>query len=145
MIITKWFQKESMDHFDFWQKKTHRKKSQNNIGVKVLKNRPSKIYGRQPLNNLKWHGLPKQTISLQIFKGYLPQIFVDPFLNTLTHIWRVQSEMPRQVKFCLCTWEEAIGCLIVWLILSNRIILELQMKAIFFLFLTQFVYVKLPS
>ena len=34
---------------------------------KVLKNRPSKICGRQPLKHLKWYGLLTQTISLQIF------------------------------------------------------------------------------
>ena len=33
---------------------------------KPFKNGPSKIDGRQPLKNLKWYGLPKQTISLQI-------------------------------------------------------------------------------
>ena len=33
---------------------------------KVFKNRPSKICGRQPLKNIKGHGLLKQTISLQI-------------------------------------------------------------------------------
>ena len=35
--------------------------------VKVFKNGPSIICGRQPLKNLKWHGPPKQTISPQIF------------------------------------------------------------------------------
>ena len=35
--------------------------------LKVFKNGASKICGRQPLKNLKWYGLPKQTISLQIF------------------------------------------------------------------------------
>ena len=30
----------------------------------------------------------KQTISLQIFKGYFPQILHDPFLNTLSHLLR---------------------------------------------------------
>ena len=34
---------------------------------KVFKNGQSKICGRQPLKNLKWYGLPRQTISLQIF------------------------------------------------------------------------------
>ena len=48
--------------------------------VKVFKNGPSKICGRQPLKKLKWYGLPK------IFKGCLPQISLGPFLNTLTHI-----------------------------------------------------------
>ena len=35
---------------------------------KVSKNGSSKLCGRQPLKNLKWYGLPKQTISLQFFK-----------------------------------------------------------------------------
>ena len=34
---------------------------------KVFKNRPRKIYGRQPLKNLKGYGLLEQTISSQIF------------------------------------------------------------------------------
>ena len=34
---------------------------------KVFKNGPSEICGRQPLKNLKWYGLLKQTIPLQIF------------------------------------------------------------------------------
>ena len=37
------------------------------IGVKVFKNGSSKICGRQSLRYLKWYGLPKQTMSLQIF------------------------------------------------------------------------------
>ena len=36
-----------------------------NIWANVFKNGPSKICGRQRLKNLKWHGLPKQTISHQ--------------------------------------------------------------------------------
>ena len=39
----------------------------NIIWVKVFKNGPSKLFDRQPLKNLKRYGLPKQTISLQIF------------------------------------------------------------------------------
>ena len=31
--------------------------------VKVFRNEPSKIYGRQLLKNSKWYGLPKETIS----------------------------------------------------------------------------------
>ena len=31
-------------------------------------------------------GLLKQTISLQFFKGYFPQILLGPFLNTLSHM-----------------------------------------------------------
>ena len=34
----------------------------SDIWVKVFKNRPSKICGRQPLKNLKWYGLPKLVI-----------------------------------------------------------------------------------
>ena len=41
---------------------------------KVSKNGPSKIYGRQPLYPFK------------IFKGWLPQIFLGPYMNTLTQI-----------------------------------------------------------
>ena len=42
------------------------------ICVKVFKNEPSKIYGREPLKNF--------------LKSFLPQILLAPFLNTLTHI-----------------------------------------------------------
>ena len=38
-----------------------------NKWVKVFKNGPSKICGRQPLENLKWYDLYRQTISLHIF------------------------------------------------------------------------------
>ena len=41
--------------------------SQWHIWDEVFKNGPSKICGRQPLNNLIGYGLLKQTISLQIF------------------------------------------------------------------------------
>ena len=34
----------------------------------VFMNGPNKICGRQPLKHLKWYGLFKQTISLQIFQ-----------------------------------------------------------------------------
>ena len=34
----------------------------------------------------KLEGLLKQTISLQIFKGSLPQILHGPFLNTLSQM-----------------------------------------------------------
>ena len=43
------------------------------IWDKVFKNGPSKICGRQPLKSLK------------CFKGYLPQILLGLFLNTLSH------------------------------------------------------------
>ena len=38
-----------------------------NKWVKIFKNGPSKICGRQPLKNLKWYGLLRQTKSLQMF------------------------------------------------------------------------------
>ena len=55
--------------------------SRNNW-VKVFKNGPSKICGRQPLKNLKCYGLH----YLTFFKGCLPQILLSPFLNTMTQI-----------------------------------------------------------
>ena len=52
------------------------------IWVKVFKNGSGKICGRQPLKNLKWYGLPKQIIfHLKFFKGCLPQILLDPFVQ----------------------------------------------------------------
>ena len=35
--------------------------------VKVFKNRPSKICGRQPLKKLKWFNLPKQTVFRKFY------------------------------------------------------------------------------
>ena len=35
---------------------------------------------------VKWYGLPKQTIPLQIFKGCLPQNLLGPFLDNLSHV-----------------------------------------------------------
>ena len=52
-------------------------------------NGPRKICGRQLLKNLKWYGLPQQTISLhqfKFFKGCLPKILLGPSLNTLLQI-----------------------------------------------------------
>ena len=47
----------------------------------------SKICERQSLKNLKWYGLFKPDhATLKFFKGCLPQILLDPFLNTLSHI-----------------------------------------------------------
>ena len=37
------------------------------LRTQVFKNLPSKMFGRQPLKNLKWYGLLRQAISLQIF------------------------------------------------------------------------------
>ena len=52
----------------------------------IFKNGASKISGRQALTTLKWYGLLKHTISLQIFYGCLPQISFGPFLNTLSRM-----------------------------------------------------------
>ena len=42
------------------------------------------IFGRQPLKSLKGYSLFKQNISLQFFKGCLPQTLLGPLLNTLS-------------------------------------------------------------
>ena len=49
------------------EKKTsyHRENTGMVIWVKVSKNGPSKLCGKQPLKNLKWHGLPKQSNCLK--------------------------------------------------------------------------------
>ena len=58
-----------------------------NIWDKVFKNEPSKIYGRQPLKNLKGYGLLKADHTpFKFFKGCHPQILLSSFLNTLSHI-----------------------------------------------------------
>ena len=50
------------------EKELERIFNDSDIWDKVFKNGLSKVCGRQPLNNLKLYcGLPKQTISLQIF------------------------------------------------------------------------------
>ena len=51
------------------------------ILVKVFKNGPSKICGRQPLKDLKWYDL-----HIKFFKDWLLQILLGPFLNTLTYL-----------------------------------------------------------
>ena len=59
----------------------------------VFKNGASNICGRLTLKNLNGYGVLKQTKSLQtlpspfkLFKGFLPQILLARFLNTLSHI-----------------------------------------------------------
>ena len=59
--------------------------------VKVFKNGPSNICGRQPLKNLKWYGLLH---NFNIFKGCLSQILLGQFLNTLTHIIHLLLQKP---------------------------------------------------
>ena len=38
-----------------------------NKWVKVFKNGPSKMFGRESLKNLKWYDLLRKTLSFQIF------------------------------------------------------------------------------
>ena len=57
------------------------------IWHKVFKRGPSKICGRQPLKILRRYGLLKHTISLQIFKGCLPQIVIGPLLIILSQMF----------------------------------------------------------
>ena len=52
-----------------------------NKWVKVLKNGPSKICGRQPV-------CLGRAYHFKFFKFYLPQVLLSPFLNTLTDISR---------------------------------------------------------
>ena len=51
----------------------------NYIWVKVFKNGPSKICGKQPLKSL-----------IRFFKGCVPQSLLGPFLNTFTNIMLTQ-------------------------------------------------------
>ena len=46
----------------------------------------------------------KQTIPFQIFKGCLSQILLDPFLNTLPHIYITKLQVRISV---LCVWEKS--------------------------------------
>ena len=58
------------------KKKLHKKSRLTIIWVKVFKNGPRKICGRQPfiIKNFKW------------YQGCLPQILLGPFLKTLTYL-----------------------------------------------------------
>ena len=72
------------------------------IWDKVLKYRPSKICGRQPLKNLKGYGLLKRTNHFKFFKGCLPQILLGPFLNTLSCILsRALMANYHELRSCL--------------------------------------------
>ena len=50
------------------------------IWIKVFKNGPSKICERQSLKN------SSRPYHFKFFKGFLPQILLGPFLNTLAHV-----------------------------------------------------------
>ena len=72
---------------------------------KVFKNGPREICGRQSLKNLKLYGdmvLLSIPYQFKVFEGCLPQILLDPFLNTLSHII-VESQRVRSSRlelFC---------------------------------------------
>ena len=46
------------------------------IWVKVFKNVPSKICGRQPLKNLKWYGLQADQISSNLLKAVFHKFYL---------------------------------------------------------------------
>ena len=60
----------------------------NNKWVKVIKNGPSKICGRQPLKNLEGYDL-----HVNFFKDCLPQMLLGPFLNTLTQMFDLHFQL----------------------------------------------------
>ena len=57
------------------------------------------------MDQVKWYGLPKQTISLQFFKGCLPQIVLGPFLNTLTYMYFLIFQPEHKLNLCLNLYE----------------------------------------
>ena len=56
----------------------------NNIWFKVFKNGRSKIRGKQPLKNLKWYGLPKES-STNFAWSILE--YLDPFGHSSVILW----------------------------------------------------------
>ena len=58
-----------------------------------IKNGPRKIIGRQPLKNPRNMVCLNRTHRFKFFKGSLPQIFLAPFLNTLSHLIYPSSEV----------------------------------------------------
>ena len=91
---------------------------------KVFKNGPSKICGGQVLKNLKWYGLLGRPYDYKSFKGCLPQIWRDPFLNNL-------SQMIFQLWYaCNHDWYKAINHVI-----SNKIFLSVFNFCFFITFL----------
>ena len=62
------------------------------IWGKIFKSGPSKVCGRQRLNNMKWYGLLRQTILLEIFQSLSSTNFTwsilkffAPFKHALHH------------------------------------------------------------
>ena len=66
----------------------------NSKWIKVFKNGPSKICGRQPLKNMK-------SYHYKFFKGCLPQILLGPFLNALTQMFLIKLIHMVLAKFQL--------------------------------------------
>ena len=60
--------------------------------VKVLKNEPSKISGRQPSKNLKWYGLPDH-ITLNVLKAVFHKFY-------LVHSWISWPESSAKTSVC---------------------------------------------
>ena len=54
--------------------------------VKVFKNRPSKICGRQLSKNLEWYVYIGRPYYFKIIKGCVLQVLLVPFLYTLTQV-----------------------------------------------------------
>ena len=66
-----------------------------NRWVKVFKNGPNKICGRQPLKSLKQYVLP---YHFKFFKGSLPQILLGPLLNALTQMFMEFRTVFRKIS-----------------------------------------------
>ena len=66
---------------------------------KVFKNGPNKICGRQPLKILKWYGLLRQTISLQIFLRLSSTNFAWSILENFVSYMR-QDQISFSRVFC---------------------------------------------
>ena len=79
---------------------------------KVFKNGPSKICGRQPLKNMKWCGLPKQTISLEIFWRLSFTNFTWFILKYLdpNYIWRESTLWWRTLFRYILTNQKIFTC-----------------------------------
>ena len=63
----------------------------------LFKHLRNKICGRQPLQNLEWHGLFKQIISLQIF-WRLPQILLGPFFKYIMSYWGWKNPSNKNLR-----------------------------------------------
>ena len=63
------------------------------IWVKVFKNGPKKICGRQPLKNMKWY-------QFKYFEGCLAEILFGPFWNIFTHTCPLDSVSLSVILLC---------------------------------------------